>query len=644
MKDQLQGCESDRKMAEHPMMRVAVIGAGLSGLVTIKELVEENQTVICLEREDDIGGAFYAKEGKAGIYNQLHLTVSNYFMSFSSLQPKERLRRYWTAKEYWQYLNEFAEKYSLRDYIRFGCTVESITPIDPYTWAVVYSQNGKEKKEYVDSVAICQGKFSKPKIPELKDIKKFKGTIHHSYDYKSPEAYRDKEVVCVGIGESGSDIAHQIAKVSRSAHLITTRPKAMIPRFIFGDTNDAFSSRILHYSIALSNSYFDASLKGNLFRFLVRNRRKKISSKRVWSYLGRNGFEFRNKNDVFFQDIDNGKLMVHFFGIDRFCQDGIVLQDGTKIQCTDVMLSTGYQNQFDIIKHPAVKDVVRSFRNNLFHMIHPSLRESLVWIGFVRPDVGGVPTIAELQARFFAKLLAKKLTLPEHAKLRAKVNKLKKEEDFQFNDEPHLTENTRYYHMTDSIAKALGVKAKWYHVIFDPRLFLCYYLGSLVACQFRLVGPNSFKKRAKRFIKSVSLAGTSMKTRLMIYAAMALGSIPCAVLKIVAPWFEANQKVLSHKRYNSLEEILKHQWFKQAKKVDGMTEFRSIFGSAYEHEGFKYFLVDKYNIAPSNFSKQSLLVSDVNQLLNNVQCSGIRKPVNQSNEQTLDSLSAGIRG
>ena len=44
------------------MKKVAVIGAGLSGLVTIKELLEESHSVVCFEQEKDIGGAFNTRK------------------------------------------------------------------------------------------------------------------------------------------------------------------------------------------------------------------------------------------------------------------------------------------------------------------------------------------------------------------------------------------------------------------------------------------------------------------------------------------------------------------------------------------------------------------------------------------------------
>jgi cation diffusion facilitator CzcD-associated flavoprotein CzcO len=139
----------------HPMKKVAVLGAGLSGLVTIKELLEESHSVVCFEQEADLGGAFGRnKRSDHGAYNDMHLTVSNYFMSFSSFPPRDAKRRYWTATEYANYLEDFAGHFQLRDYIRVNSTVLAIEPVDNETWRIRYQQDGKVLEEYVDAVAI----------------------------------------------------------------------------------------------------------------------------------------------------------------------------------------------------------------------------------------------------------------------------------------------------------------------------------------------------------------------------------------------------------------------------------------------------------------------------------------------------------
>lgn len=609
------------RTSSHPMKKVAVIGAGLSGLVTIKELLEESHSVVCFENEANIGGAFNRKKDEDyGAYNDLHLTISNYFMSYSSFPPKDAKRRYWTAAEYANYLNDFAREFSLTDYIHFNTTVLSIDPADEETWRITYRKNGKVLEEYVDAVAICSGKFRQPKIPQFKGLDRFKGTIHHSYRYKSPETFRDKDVVCIGAGESGSDIVHQIAKVARTSHLVVNRPKHIIPRMIFGDTNDARTTRASHYSYLVSQSTLEATIKKRILDRDILSQNK-LDSWSMWKYLGKYGFhgEFSNKNDAFFQDVDHGRLGLHLFGVDHLYEDGVVLKDGTKIPCTDIMLSTGYATQFDLIHHPAARDAAANLRNNLFHMIHPDLRESLVWIGYVRPDVGGVPVVAELQARYFARLLAKKAQLPPRDELIAEISQLKKREDFHFCLEPDHPENVKFYHITSQIAEKIGARARWYHLLPDLKLMFFYYFGSMVACGFRLVGPGSNRKQATEFIKRVGMIKAPLGHRLFITSITSLLSVLAPAYRRVFKLLGVEENSVERRgKCRSVREILERDWpARQARSFDDNAPLRSLFQRDYEFEGFKFLLTEYYGFPPQFFATPSLTVADLDQALKN---------------------------
>lgn len=603
----------ERRAPPHPMKKVAVIGAGLSGLVTIKELLEENHSVVCFEHEGDIGGVFHSKDEKYGAYNDLHLTISNYFMSFSSFPPADTKRRYWTVIEYGQYLRDFATAFALRPYIRFHTSVLRVQPVDDETWRVTYKDDTGVHEENFDAVAVCSGKFREPRIPKFDQLETFTGTVHHSYKYKSPEPFRNKDVVCVGLGESGSDVVHQIAKVARRAHLVVNRPKHIIPRLIYGDTNDSRTTRASHYSYLVSQSNLEATIKKRVFDRAIEVSQE-LAAFPMWRYLVKYGFhgEFSNKNDVFFQDIDHGRLDLHLFGIDHMYEHGVVLKDGTRIPCTDLMLSTGYANQFDIIDHPAAKHVAANVRCGLFHMIHPELRDSLVWIGFVRPDVGGVPAVAELQARYFAKLLAGKLQLPPKAELTEEIERLRRREEFHFCLEPGLSENVKYYHITNQIAEKLGVRPRWYHLAKSPRLMLNYYHGSMVACQYRLVGPDNQRAQAEEFIHRVGLTKAPAKH-------VAFVVMMTSALSAIAPILRKSFKLLRleqananrKRRCHSVQEILSEQWPGQGRVARAHATLRSIFPRAYEYEGFKYFLAEQYRIPAAILGNEALLVSEL---------------------------------
>src|SRR4051812_40359646 len=121
-------------------MRVCVVGAGASGLVAIKELLEEGHRVRCFEQSSHQGGVFNAPpEGRA--YDSLKLTVSNYFWVFSSSPPDlEEPRRYWTKDEYSAYLLRYADHFGLHEHIELEVAVTKIKRTAEGTFLVTCSR------------------------------------------------------------------------------------------------------------------------------------------------------------------------------------------------------------------------------------------------------------------------------------------------------------------------------------------------------------------------------------------------------------------------------------------------------------------------------------------------------------------------
>lgn len=75
--------------------------------------------------------------------------------------------------------------------------------------------NGNIFEDVFDGVMVCTGHHVEPLIPEFVDQHKFKGKIIHSHSYKKPEGYEDKNVVIVGIGNSGGDLAVELSSISK---------------------------------------------------------------------------------------------------------------------------------------------------------------------------------------------------------------------------------------------------------------------------------------------------------------------------------------------------------------------------------------------------------------------------------------------
>ena len=76
------------------MKKIAIIGAGCSGLAAIKCCLDEGLEPVCFEMDSDIGGLWNYTDnvtvGKGSAYKSLTINTSKEMMAFSDFPPPER--------------------------------------------------------------------------------------------------------------------------------------------------------------------------------------------------------------------------------------------------------------------------------------------------------------------------------------------------------------------------------------------------------------------------------------------------------------------------------------------------------------------------------------------------------------------------
>ncbi len=141
-------------------IRVAVVGAGPSGLVALRELLAAGHDAVAFEAGQGVGGTF------AATYDGCLLTTSSTNTAFSSFFP-EGEHVMWTAREYVEYLGRFADRFDLWPRIRFGARVESARLAEG-RWEIKVSSSraGDDvATHHFDNLAVCTGVNSHYDLP-----------------------------------------------------------------------------------------------------------------------------------------------------------------------------------------------------------------------------------------------------------------------------------------------------------------------------------------------------------------------------------------------------------------------------------------------------------------------------------------------
>ncbi|KAK3374621.1 hypothetical protein B0H63DRAFT_548881 [Podospora didyma] len=193
-------------------VRVAVIGGGPSGLVTLRYLVTAHSFLgtapieaKLFESESAVGGVFHART-----YEDAELVSSRQLTSFSDFRAREDDPDFLSAKRYVEYLNEYCSHFNLWPHIFLSTTVQSITRDSwgKHTVRYLVQATGEQLTWECDAIAVCSGLHVTPNVPQIAGIENIPMRIHSS-EFKARSQFGvGKTVMVLGSGETGADVSY----------------------------------------------------------------------------------------------------------------------------------------------------------------------------------------------------------------------------------------------------------------------------------------------------------------------------------------------------------------------------------------------------------------------------------------------------
>ncbi|TMS20645.1 Dimethylaniline monooxygenase [N-oxide-forming] 5 [Larimichthys crocea] len=402
--------------------RVAVIGGGSSGLACIKCCLDEGLEPVCYESSDDFGGLWRFKENpepdRASIYHSVIINTSKEMMCFSDFPIPGHYPNFMHNSLIMDYFRMYADNFQLTKYIRFNTKVLQVKQRSDFShsgqWDVeTENKDGKKEKHIFDAVMICIGHHCHPNMPlhDLPGIDTFKGKYFHSRDYKTPEEWRNKKAVVIGIGNSGIDIAVELSRVTKQLYLSTRRGAWILNRV--GENGlplDMLFNRVL-YSMQriLPFSFFCDLGERQLNRRFDHALYNLKPKHRLFS-------QHPTVNDELPNRILSGTVQVKP-NIRRFQGSNVEFDDGSVVEDVDlVVFATGYRFSFPFLASQVV--TVTENKASLYKYVFPPelARPTLAIIGLVQP-LGGVMPISEMQARWATRVFKGCIKLPSVASM-----------------------------------------------------------------------------------------------------------------------------------------------------------------------------------------------------------------------------------
>jgi trimethylamine monooxygenase len=236
-------------------MRVAVIGAGPSGLAALRAFrsaVNKSQNddsfdklqIVCFEKQGDWGGIWnYTDMTGLDEYGEpIHTSMYRHLFSNG---PKECLEfADYTFDEHfgkpipsfpprivlWDYIQARADKAGVRGCCRFRSPVRMVTYDEKTSAFHVTVHDLVQDRVYTetfDYVIVASGHFSTPNLPFFDGWETFPGVYMHSRDYRRAERYKGQDLLVVGGSYSAEDIALQCWKYGAKSVVVSYRSEEM---------------------------------------------------------------------------------------------------------------------------------------------------------------------------------------------------------------------------------------------------------------------------------------------------------------------------------------------------------------------------------------------------------------------------------
>jgi cation diffusion facilitator CzcD-associated flavoprotein CzcO len=198
-----------------------IIGAGPAGLAAAACLRRRGLDPSILERSDAVGAAWRRH------YDRLQLHTDRGHSGLPGLPIPRACGRYPSRAAVVSYLETYASKFGLKP--TFNAPVREVRRTGG-GWRA----DAGERSWIAPVVVVATGWADYPYSPQWPGMEMFGGPIVHSSHYRNPAPFVGKRVLVVGLGNSGGEIALDLAEAGVDTTLSVRGPVRILPRELLG--------------------------------------------------------------------------------------------------------------------------------------------------------------------------------------------------------------------------------------------------------------------------------------------------------------------------------------------------------------------------------------------------------------------------
>jgi cation diffusion facilitator CzcD-associated flavoprotein CzcO len=306
-----------------------IIGAGPAGLACAATMRGAGLNVTVFEKADSVGSAWRRH------YERLHLHTDRHHSGLPGMAMPKSYPLYPSREQVVAYLEGYAACFDIKP--AFGSEVVRLRR-DGMQWSAETASGPVSAPVAI----VATGMASVPYRPSWPAMDSYRGALLHSRDYRNPTPYLGKRVLVVGFGNSGGEIALDLAEAGADVALAVRGPVQLLPRDLLGlpILTWAIFYRRLHFPPRVADLINAPVLRLALGSFEKLGLRR--ASKGPIQMVAEDG-RIPLIDVGTLGRIRDGSIKVRG-GIDRFTPEGVVFADGGVEAFDAIVLATGFRS------------------------------------------------------------------------------------------------------------------------------------------------------------------------------------------------------------------------------------------------------------------------------------------------------------
>ncbi|KUN97612.1 flavin-containing monooxygenase [Streptomyces caeruleatus] len=370
---------------------VYVIGGGPGGLSVAHALRAQGLRAVVLEKSDGVGASW------RGHYDRLHLHTTRRLSGLPGLPMPRRFGRWVSRDDVVRYLEKYAEYHDLE--IVTGVEVSRVEPAPDGSGWLLRATGGRELTGA--AVVVATGHNHTPRIPDWPGRADYTGELLHAGEYRNPAPYAGRDVLVVGVGNTGAEIAVDLVEggASRVRLAVRTTPH-IVRRSTAGWPAQRTSILVRHLPVGLVDRLAKPVAKLSVPDLSAHGLPRPDTG--LYSRVKEGAIPVLDVGLV--DAVRKGRVEV-VAAVDGFEEDQVILADGSRVSPDAVIAATGYARGLDdLIGHLGVLDahgrpVTQGART-------PADAPGLYFTGYTNPISGNLREMA-IDAQKIAKAIAR---------------------------------------------------------------------------------------------------------------------------------------------------------------------------------------------------------------------------------------------